>query len=67
VVSDWSSLQGAQRKIKPIVPAERAAAELHGKNHDPDPGFGSGINIPDHISEILETTFWVINGQSGKK
>jgi hypothetical protein len=22
-----------------------------------DPGFGSGINIPDHISESLETIF----------
>jgi hypothetical protein len=29
------------------------------KKHDPDPGFGSGINNPDHISESLETSFWV--------
>ncbi len=28
-----------------------------GKNQDPDPG--SGMNIPDHISERLETIFWV--------
>jgi hypothetical protein len=27
------------------------------KYHDPDPG--SGINIPNHISESLETIFWV--------
>jgi hypothetical protein len=26
-----------------------------GKNQDPDPG----MNIPDHISESLETIFWV--------
>jgi hypothetical protein len=25
-----------------------------------DPGSGSGINNPDHISESLETIFWVI-------
>ncbi len=31
-----------------------------GKNQDPDPGprSGSGMNIPDHISESLETIFW---------
>jgi hypothetical protein len=29
------------------------------KNQDPDPGSGSGINILDHISENLETIFWV--------
>ncbi len=28
-----------------------------GKNQDPDPG--SGMNNPDHISESLETIFWV--------
>jgi hypothetical protein len=28
-----------------------------GKNQDPDPG--SGTNNPDHISESLETIFWV--------
>jgi hypothetical protein len=28
-----------------------------GKNQDPDPGSGSGMNIPDHISESLETIF----------
>jgi hypothetical protein len=22
-------------------------------------GSGSGINIPDHISESIETTFWI--------
>jgi hypothetical protein len=27
------------------------------KNQNPDPG--SGLNIPDHISESLETNFWV--------
>ncbi len=26
-----------------------------------DPGSGSGMNIPDHVSESLETIFWVIN------
>ncbi len=26
---------------------------------DPDPGSGSGMNDPDHISESLETIFWV--------
>jgi hypothetical protein len=26
-----------------------------------DPGSGSGMNIPDHISESLETIFWVKN------
>jgi hypothetical protein len=26
---------------------------------DPDPGSGSGMNNPDHISESLETIFWV--------
>jgi hypothetical protein len=29
------------------------------KNQDPDPGSGSRINLPDHISESLETIFWV--------
>jgi hypothetical protein len=29
------------------------------KNQVPDPGSGSGMNIPDHISESLETSFWV--------
>ncbi len=29
------------------------------KNQDPDPGSGSKMNILDHISESLETTFWV--------
>jgi hypothetical protein len=29
------------------------------KNQDPDPGSGSGINNPDHISESLEIIFWV--------
>jgi hypothetical protein len=29
------------------------------KNQDPYPGSGSGMNIPDHISESLETIFWV--------
>ncbi len=29
------------------------------KNQDPDPG--SGMNIPDHISESFETIFWVKN------
>jgi uncharacterized protein (DUF736 family) len=28
-----------------------------GKKQDP----GSGMNIPDHISESLETIFWVKN------
>jgi hypothetical protein len=27
------------------------------KNQDPDPGSGSGMNVPDHISESLETIF----------
>jgi hypothetical protein len=30
-----------------------------GKNHYPDPGSGSGMNNPDHISESLEAFFWV--------
>ncbi len=30
-----------------------------GKNLDPDPESGSGMNNPDHISESLETLFWV--------
>jgi hypothetical protein len=30
-----------------------------GKNQDPDPRSESGLNIPDHISECLETIFWV--------
>jgi hypothetical protein len=30
-----------------------------GKNLYPDPG--SGMNIPDHFSESLETNFWVKN------
>jgi hypothetical protein len=25
---------------------------------NPDPGSGSGMNIPDHFSESLETVFW---------
>jgi hypothetical protein len=31
-----------------------------GKNQDPDPGprSGSGMNIPDHISESSEIIFW---------
>jgi hypothetical protein len=28
---------------------------------DPDPGSESGMNIPDHISDSLETIFWVKN------
>jgi hypothetical protein len=32
-----------------------------GKKQDPNPGSGSGMNIPDHISESLETIFWVKN------
>jgi hypothetical protein len=28
-------------------------------NQEPDPGSGSGMNIPDHISKSLETIFWV--------
>ncbi len=35
------------------------------KNQNPDPGqtsgSGSGMNIPDYISESLETIFWVKN------
>jgi hypothetical protein len=27
------------------------------KNQNPDPGSGSGMNIPDHISESIETIF----------
>ncbi len=27
------------------------------KSQDPDLGFGSGMNIPDHISESLETIY----------
>jgi len=27
------------------------------KIQDPDPGSGSGMNIPDHISESLETIY----------
>jgi hypothetical protein len=26
---------------------------------NPDPGSRAGMNIPDHISESLETIFWV--------
>jgi hypothetical protein len=29
------------------------------KNEDLDPGSGSGMNIPDHISESSESIFWV--------
>jgi hypothetical protein len=29
------------------------------KNLDQDPGSGSEMNNPDHISESLETFFWV--------
>jgi hypothetical protein len=29
-----------------------------GKNQDPDPGSGSGMHNPDHISESLEAIFW---------
>jgi hypothetical protein len=29
------------------------------KYQDPDPGTGSGMNNPDHISKSLETIFWV--------
>jgi hypothetical protein len=32
-----------------------------GKNQDPDPGTGSGMNNPGQISESLETNFWVKN------
>jgi hypothetical protein len=31
------------------------------KNQNPDTGSGSGMNITDHISESLETIFWVKN------
>jgi hypothetical protein len=29
------------------------------KNQDPDLGYGSGMNIPYHISESLESFVWV--------
>jgi hypothetical protein len=29
------------------------------KNQNTDPGCGSGMNILDHISESIETIFWV--------
>ncbi len=29
------------------------------KNQGPDPGYGSGMNNPDHISESLTNIFWV--------
>jgi hypothetical protein len=29
------------------------------KHQDPDPGSETGMNNPDHISESLETIFWV--------
>jgi hypothetical protein len=29
------------------------------KNQDPDPGSGSWMSNPDHISESLEAIFWV--------
>jgi hypothetical protein len=29
------------------------------KSQDLDPGYGSGMENPDHISESLETIFWV--------
>jgi hypothetical protein len=32
-----------------------------GMGQNQDPGSGSGMNIPDHISESLETIFWVKN------
>jgi hypothetical protein len=32
-----------------------------GKNQDPNPGSRSGMNNLDHISESLETIFWVKN------
>jgi hypothetical protein len=31
------------------------------KNQNPDSGSGSGMNIRDHISESLETFFWIKN------
>jgi hypothetical protein len=31
------------------------------KNQDPDPGSGSGMNIPDHISESWEKNVGVKN------
>ncbi len=31
------------------------------KNLNPDSGSGSGMNIPDYISESLETIFWIKN------
>jgi hypothetical protein len=34
------------------------------KNQDPDPGSRPGMNISDHISESLETIFWVKNTDS---
>jgi hypothetical protein len=30
-----------------------------GKNQNPNPRSGSGMNNKDHISESLETIFWV--------
>ncbi len=29
------------------------------KKQDPDQGSDSGMNSPDHISESLETIFWI--------
>jgi hypothetical protein len=32
-----------------------------GKNQDPDPGSGSVMSIPDHISESIKPVYWVRN------
>jgi len=37
--------------------SEQCCESGMGKNQDP----GSGMNIPDRISESLETIFWVTN------
>ena len=41
-----------------MKPCTRRVPKI-GKNQDPDPGSGSRMNIPGHISESLETIFWV--------
>jgi hypothetical protein len=43
------------RDLVPFLPLDPGSAM--GKNQDPDPG--SGMNIPDHISESLELIFWI--------
>jgi hypothetical protein len=54
----WNQCCGSESEIQCLFdPWIRGPGWVN--NQDPDPGSGSWMNILDHISESLETIFWV--------